>query len=63
MDDLVTLERGAPERAGRRSSRPRSRRPADAALDEAIATFRRYRRIAGDARARNRILAALYKGG
>jgi hypothetical protein len=36
--------------------------PADAAIDEAIAVFRWYGRIAGDARKRNRILAALYKG-
>ena len=36
--------------------------PADAALDEAVAVYRWYRRLAGDARTRNRILAALYKG-
>ena len=36
---------------------------AGAALDAGIATFRWYRRIAGDARQRNRLLAALYKGG
>jgi hypothetical protein len=36
--------------------------PADAAIDEAIAVFRWYRRLAGDARKRNRILAALYRG-
>ncbi len=32
------------------------------AIDEAIASFRWYRRIAGDARKRNRLLAFLYKG-
>ena len=32
-------------------------------IDEAIAVFRWYRRLAGDARKRNPILAALYKGG
>lgn len=37
--------------------------PADAALDEAIAVFKWHRRLAGDARKRNPILAALYKGG
>jgi hypothetical protein len=34
----------------------------DAAIDAAVKVFRYYRRIAGDARTRNRILAALYKG-
>jgi hypothetical protein len=37
--------------------------PASAALDEAIAVYRWHRRIAGDARKRNPILALLYKGG
>lgn len=37
--------------------------PADAALDEAIEVFRFHRRLAGDARKRNPILAAIYKGG
>jgi hypothetical protein len=36
--------------------------PADAAIDEAVALLRDYRRIAGDARRRNPILAAIYKG-
>jgi hypothetical protein len=36
--------------------------PADRALDEAIAVFRWHRRLAGDARKRNPLLAALYKG-
>jgi hypothetical protein len=36
--------------------------PADAAIDEAVALLRDYRRIAGDARKRNPILAAIYKG-
>jgi hypothetical protein len=35
---------------------------ADAALDTAIERFRWQRRIAGDARKRNRILQFLYKG-
>ena len=37
--------------------------PADAALDAAIEVFRFHRRLAGDARKRNPILAAIYKGG
>jgi hypothetical protein len=37
--------------------------PADAAIDEAIAVFKWHRRLAGDARKRNPILAAIYKGG
>ena len=37
--------------------------PADAALDDAIEVFRFHRRLAGDARKRNPIIAAIYKGG
>jgi hypothetical protein len=37
--------------------------PADAALDDGIVVFRFHRRLAGDARKRNPIIAALYKGG
>ena len=62
MDDLVTLSEGLRSALSAILS-PDERVPADAALDEAIATFRRYRRIAGDARKRSRILTALYKGG
>jgi len=36
--------------------------PIDEALDVAIERFRWHRRIAGDARRRNRLLAAIYKG-
>lgn len=36
--------------------------PADQALDEAIGVYRWYRRLAGDARKRNRIITALYRG-
>ena len=62
MDDLVNLCEGL------RSSlsavlAPQEQAAAGAALDQAIATFRRYRRIAGDARKRSRIMMALYKGG
>ena len=62
MDDLVTLCEGLRGALAAVLS-PEEQAAADAALDEAIATFRRYRRIAGDARKRNRIMTALYKGG
>jgi hypothetical protein len=62
MDDLVTLSEGL-RSALAAILAPEEQAAADVALDEAIATFRRYRRIAGDARKRSRILTALYKGG
>jgi len=62
MDDVVTLSEGL-RSALATILAPDEQLPADAALDEAIATFRQYRRLAGDARKRNRILTALYKGG
>lgn len=61
MHDLVTLSealRGAIPSVLAPNERP----AADAALDAAIAMFRWHRRLAGDARHRNRILAALYRG-
>jgi hypothetical protein len=61
MDDLVQLAE-----AFRASSRsvlgPEEQVPANDALDAAIEVFRWHRRLAGDARKRNRILAFLYKG-
>ena len=62
MDDLVMLSEGL---RGALSAvlAPEEQAAADTALDQAIATFRRYRRIAGDARKRSRIMMALYKGG
>jgi hypothetical protein len=62
MDDLVTLSEGLRSALSAVLS-PDERVPADTALDEAIVTFRWYRRIAGDARKRSRILTALYRGG
>jgi hypothetical protein len=62
MDDLVSLSEGV-RRAVASVLSPEEMAPADAALDEAIATFRWYRQIAGDARRRNRVLAAIYRGG
>ncbi len=62
MDDLVTLAEGLRSATAAILS-PEEQAAASVALDEAIATFRRYRRIAGDARKRNKLLMALYKGG
>jgi hypothetical protein len=61
MDDLVTIANGVrsvlaavlpPEAVGY----------AESALDGAIEVFRWHRRLGGDARRRNRLLAFLYKG-
>ena len=61
MDDVVRLLEGI--RAGARSVLNDAETvPADLAIDEAVAVFKWYRRLAGDARKRNPILAALYKG-
>lgn len=62
MDDLVTLSEGLRAALPTVLS-PKERVPAEAALDEAIATFRRYRRLAGDARVQNRLITAIYRGG
>lgn len=61
MDDVVAICEGL--RAAVRSHlSPEERAAADAALDEAVRVYRWYRRLGGDARKRNRILAAIYKG-
>jgi hypothetical protein len=61
MDDVVRLLEGL--RAGARGVLSEAETvAADAAIDEAVKVFRWYRRLAGDARKRNPILAALYKG-
>jgi hypothetical protein len=62
LDDLVTLSEGLRSTLATILS-PDEQVAADAAIDQAIATFRWYRRMSGDARRRNRILAAIYKGG
>jgi hypothetical protein len=62
MDDLVTLCEGLRASLAAVLS-PEEQEPANAALDQAITTFRWYRQIAGDARQRNRLLNALYRGG
>ena len=61
MDDVVRLMEGIRSSARGVLSEAETA-PADAAIDEAIKVFLWYRRLAGDARKRNPILAALYKG-
>lgn len=61
MDDLIALAEGI-RLATKSVIAPGEREPIDIALDQAIAVFRKYRRLAGDARKRNRILQFIYKG-
>jgi hypothetical protein len=61
MDDIVTLCEGL-RRASSAVVQPESIPAIDAAIDEAITVFRWHRRLAGDARKRNPLLAFLYKG-
>lgn len=61
MDDLVALAEGA-RRAIGAALPPGDAADVDAAINAAIAAFRWHRRIAGDARRRNRLLEAIYKG-
>lgn len=62
MDDLIALCEGL--RAAMPSVLAPGELPAaGAALDAAIAVYRWHRRIAGDARRRNRLLQFIYKGG
>jgi hypothetical protein len=61
MDDLIQLSEGL-RSAVRIVLAPGETGPVEAALDAAIAVFRKYRRIAGDARKRNRFLQFIYKG-
>jgi hypothetical protein len=62
MDDLISLSEGVRLALGAVLSEG-ERASVDAAIDEGIAVFRWHRGISGDARKRNRLLAALYKGG
>ena len=62
MDDMVRIMEGLRSSA-RAVLSDAETVSAGAAIDEAITVFRWYRRLAGDARKRNPILAALYKGG
>jgi hypothetical protein len=61
MDDMVALLEGL-RAAARGVLSAEEMGPADAALDEAIAVYRWQRRISGDARRKNRIIDAIYKG-
>lgn len=61
MDDAVTLCDGL-RRAAAAAVEPGAQPSIDAAIDAAIAVFRWHRRIAGDARKRHPLLAAIYKG-
>lgn len=61
MDDVISLTEGL-RAAVRGQLGAEELVIADAALDEAVKVYRWYRRLAGDARKRNRILAAIYKG-
>ncbi len=62
LDDVIKLFEGI-RAAIRGVLDERELVPADTALDEAIEVYRFHRRLAGDARKRNPILAAIYKGG
>ena len=61
MDDLISVSEGL-RGAVRSFLGPDEMAIADEAIDRAIRVFRWNRRIAGDARKRNRLLAAIYKG-
>ena len=61
MDDLSHLCEGL-RRASTAVLMPAEQPVADAALDEAIRVFRWNRRLAGDARKRNKLLSFIYKG-
>jgi hypothetical protein len=61
MDNVIALCEGLRE-AGQSVLNPSERPAADLALDTAIERFRWQRRLAGDARKRNRILQLIYKG-
>jgi hypothetical protein len=61
MDDLIELSEGLRASAATVLAGPEIE-ALDAAIEAAIEQFRWNRRIAGDARKRNRILQAIYKG-
>jgi hypothetical protein len=61
MDDVISLCEGL-RRAATSVVEPGAVATVDAAIDEAIAVFKWNRRLAGDARKRNPLLAFLYKG-
>ncbi|HVL52978.1 MAG TPA: hypothetical protein VM344_01805 [Vitreimonas sp.] len=61
MDDLVHLCEGLRHAVGSTLA-PDEQPLAEEALDEAVKVFRWNRRLAGDARKRNKLLAFIYKG-
>ncbi len=61
MDDVVRLCEGL-RRAAQAVLPPHAAAAVDPGLDAAIAVFRWHRRLAGDARKRNPLLAFLYRG-
>ena len=61
LDDLIALGEAMGEVLGGVLG-PDERVPADAAIAQARKVLRWHRRIAGDARRRNRVLAAIYRG-
>ena len=61
MDDVVTLCEGLRRAAGSVVD-PAAQPTIDAAIDQAIAVFKWHRRLAGDARKRNPLLAFIYRG-
>ena len=61
LDDLISLLNGL-RHASASIVEPEGMPTVDAAIDAAIAVFRDFRRLAGDARKRHPLLAFLYKG-
>ena len=61
MDDIVTLCNGL-RRAAAAVVEPSAYAALDASIDAAIVVFKWHRRLAGDARKRNPLLAFIYKG-
>jgi hypothetical protein len=61
MDDVINLCEGL-RLASTSVLAPAERPAANIAIDNAIKVLRWHRRLAGDARKRNRLLAAIYKG-
>ena len=61
MDDVVTLCEGL-RRSAASVIEPDAEAAIDAAIDAAIEVFKWHRRLAGDARKRNPLLAFIYKG-
>jgi hypothetical protein len=61
MDDLIQLSEGL-RNSVRTVLGPDEAPSADRAIDEGVRVFKWHRRIAGDARKRNRLLQLLYKG-